>query len=94
MPSAVACDGNMSRAAQRVRRVDWIAAGGCAAMASAAQVAASISSSSGTTSVTNPISWARRADMRSWVPSSAMRIASPKGILASASIGSYTAGIA
>ena len=80
-------------AAQSVRSVDMIAAGGCAAMASAAHVAAPISSSNGTTSLTKPISSARRADMRSLVPSSATRMASPKGIVASASIGSYTAGI-
>ena len=47
----------------------------------------------GTTSVTSPISSARAALMRSWLPINVIRITSPKGIRCSMSAGSNTAGM-
>ena len=53
---------------------------GADAMASASQEARSSSSAVGHTSETRPISRARAADMRSWLPSRLMRRISPKGM--------------
>ena len=60
-------------------------------MTRAAHPARSRSSSRGTTSVTNPISRARSADIRSWAPSSDRRMISWNGIFASICIGSNAA---
>ena len=60
-------------------------------MTRAAQPARSRSSSRGTTSLTRPISRARSADMRSWAPSSDMRMISWNGIFESIWIGSNAA---
>ena len=70
-----------------------MAPSGWEAMASAAQVAAAVSSAPGTTSDTRPISSARAAERRSWLPSSVMRISSPKGMRRIMESGSYTAGM-
>ena len=69
------------------------AAAGWAAMAAATRCATSGRSAGETTSVTRPISSARAALIRSWLPSSVMRRTSPKGIFCSISAGSKTAGI-
>ena len=65
-----------------------MASGGWEAMTRAAQSAASRSFSSGTTSETSPISYARLADRRSRLPSSDMRMTSWKGIFCNMWIGS------
>jgi hypothetical protein len=76
-----------------VRTVATVAARGCEAIASAAHVARSTSSAAGATSDTRPTWCARSAESRSWLPSSVMRMSSPKGMRRIIDIGSYTAGI-
>ncbi|CAM5600064.1 hypothetical protein SALBM311S_07880 [Streptomyces alboniger] len=50
-------------------------------MIAAAAVAAANAPPGSVSSVTSPTSWARRADIRSAVPMSAVRAASPCGII-------------
>ena len=64
------------------------ASAGAEAIASAAQVARSISSPAGAISETMPISCARWADIRSWLPSSESRMISGNGMIPDMWIGS------
>lgn len=58
----------------------WTASGGYPAITSAHRTAAVTASPGSVTSETRPTSYARRADIRSAVPISAIRAASPYGI--------------
>ena len=78
-------------AVQSARMVPWMTRAGESAITRATQAARSSRSSRGTTSVTRPISRARSADIRSWAPSSDMRMTSGRGILESIWMGSNAA---
>ena len=79
--------------AQIVRREAWTAAGGWEAMVAATPRATWESSPAATTCVTMPIISALRAEIRSCVPISVIRMRSPKGMRVAIRAGSNTAGM-